>query len=250
MVNSWTYYNFTSSIYIKIDIYNYFDFNCKNYRKMNLRKEVKDMEEDIDNLIEMGKKGDENERKLYKENQSLKDENQKQSEVITKFKDTFHNTMNVFEKILGKDRFKDSVLKIDNMLNNNQLFRNLVVGFDDKYETVFTRNDKLNLVKEKDYVSQNISINDMDKQTLGAELETSDSLLTLEFDLDDKEFDDFLIDPDKYIVVAPMIMEDKPFLLSLDDITLDKPLEFDKDLGLGESQEIDMDLGLDIDLER
>ncbi|MGO4027241.1 hypothetical protein AB2L37_15065, partial [Staphylococcus pseudintermedius] len=122
--------------------------------------------------------------------------------------------------------------------------------FDDKYETVFTRNDKLNLVKEKDYVSQNISINDMDKQTLGAELETSDSLLTLEFDLDDKEFDDFLIDPDKYIVVAPMSMEDKPFLLSLDDITLDKPLEFDKDLGLGESQEIDMDLGLDIDLER
>ncbi|WP_064496355.1 MobV family relaxase [Streptococcus pseudopneumoniae] len=215
---------------------------------VNLRKDVKDMEESIDNLIEMGKKGDENERKLYKENQSLKDENQKQSEVITKFKDTFHNTMNVFEKLLGKDRFKDSVLKIDNMLNNNQLFRNLVVGFDDKYETVFTRNDKLNLVKEKDYVSQNISINDMDKQTLGAELETSDSLLTLEFDLDDKEFDDFLIDPDKYIVVAPMSMEDKPFLLSLDDIKLDKPLEFDKDLGLGESHELDMDF--DLDLER
>ncbi|MBM6012940.1 hypothetical protein H6L84_11720, partial [Staphylococcus epidermidis] len=212
---------------------------------VNLRKDVKDMEESIDNLIEMGKKGDENERKLYKENQSLKDENQKQSEVITKFKDTFHNTMNVFEKLLGKDRFKDSVLKIDNMLNNNQLFRNLIVGFDDKYETVFTRNDKLNLVKEKDYVSQNISINDMDKQTLGAELETSDSLLTLEFDMNDKEFDDFLIDPDKYIVVAPMSMEDKPFLLSLDDITLDKPLEFDKDLGLGKTQDLDLNLDLE-----
>ena len=152
------------------------------------------------------------------------------------------------KKLLGKDRFKDSVLKIDNMLNNNQLFRNLVVGFDDKYETVFTRNDKVNLVKEKDYVSQNISISDMDKQTLGAELETSDSLLTLEFDMNDKEFDDFLIDPDKYIVVAPMSMEDKPFLLSLDDITLDKPLEFDKDLGLGKTQ--DLDLNLDLDLER
>ena len=152
------------------------------------------------------------------------------------------------KKLLGKDRFKDSVLKIDNMLNNNQLFRNLVVGFDDKYETVFTRNDKVNLVKEKDYVSQNISISDMDKQTLGAELETSDSLLTLEFDMNDKEFDDFLIDPDKYIVVAPMSMEDKPFLLSLDDIKLDKPLEFDKDLGLGKTQ--DLDLNLDLDLER
>ena len=88
----------------------------------------------------------------------------------------------------------------------------------------------------------------MDKQTLGAELETSDSLLTLEFDMNDKEFDDFLIDPDKYIVVAPMSMEDKPFLLSLDDIKLDKPLEFDKDLGLGKTQ--DLDLNLDLDLER
>ncbi|MGV3096892.1 hypothetical protein, partial [Staphylococcus borealis] len=58
----------------------------------------------------------------------------------------------------------------------------------------------------------------------------------------------FLEEPDKYIVVAPVNMDDKPLLISLDNIDLDKPLEFDKDLGLGESQEIDMDL--DLDLER
>lgn len=40
-------------------------------------------------------------------------------------------------------------------------------------------------------------------------------------------------------------MDGKPFLISLDDIDLDKPLEFDKNLGLGESQEIDMDLNLE-----
>lgn len=88
----------------------------------------------------------------------------------------------------------------------------------------------------------------MDKQIVKSELETSDSLLTLEINVRDKDFKQFLEEPDKYVVVAPVNMDDKPLLISLDNIDLDKPLEFDKDLGLGESQEIDMDL--DLDLER
>lgn len=184
-------------------------------------------------------------KRLSKDNQSLKTENQNQSEVIDGIKDAFHSTMNGFEKILGQERFKNCVLKLDNMLNHNQYFRNLVVGFDDKYKNVFTRNDKLNLAKENMYVSQDINIKDMENQIVESELETSDSLLTLEIDVSDKDFKQFLEEPDKYIVVAPVDMDGKPFLISLDDIDLDKPLEFDKNLGLGESQEIDMDLNLE-----
>ncbi|MDN8929573.1 hypothetical protein Q0O64_14935, partial [Staphylococcus aureus] len=69
-----------------------------------------------------------------------------------------------------------------------------------------------------------------------------------EINVRDKDFKQFLEEPDKYIVVAPMDMGDKPFLVSLDDIDLDKPLEFDEDLGLGESHELDMDF--DLELER
>ncbi|MDN8975033.1 hypothetical protein Q0P09_15735, partial [Staphylococcus aureus] len=73
-------------------------------------------------------------KRLTHENQLLRTENKKQDEVINGVKDAFHKTMNAFEKVLGKDRFKNCVLKIDKKLNNNQTFRNLVVGFDDKYK--------------------------------------------------------------------------------------------------------------------
>ncbi|MDN8946481.1 hypothetical protein Q0P05_14980, partial [Staphylococcus aureus] len=75
-------------------------------------------------------------KRLKNENQSLRTENKKQVEVINGVKDAFYNTMNVFEKVLGKERFKNCVLKVDKMLNSNQTFRNLVVGFDDKYKEV------------------------------------------------------------------------------------------------------------------
>lgn len=217
-----------------------------------LRNEIDELNQNLNKAIEYHE-ADEKEKeqlrlenkRLSKDNQSLKTENQNQSEVIDGIKDAFHSTMNGFEKILGQERFKNCVLKLDNMLNHNQYFRNLVVGFDDKYKNVFTRNDKLNLAKENMYVSQDINIKDMENQIVESELETSDSLLTLEIDVSDKDFKQFLEEPDKYIVVAPVDMDGKPFLISLDDIDLDKPLEFDKDLGLGESQEIDMDLNLE-----
>lgn len=220
-----------------------------------LRNEIDDLKQNLDKAVEFHEEDEQeikqlhSENKLLKhENQSLRTENKKQVEVINGVKDVFHNTMNAFEKVLGKERFKNCVLKVDKMLNNNQTFRNLVVGFDDKYKEVFTRNDKLNLAKENMYVSQKINVKDMDKQIVESELETSDSLLTLEINVRDKDFKQFLEEPDKYVVVAPVNMDDKPLLISLDNIDLDKPLEFDKDLGLGESQEIDMDL--DLDLER
>lgn len=220
-----------------------------------LRNEIDDLKQNLDKAVEFHEEDEQEIKQLHSENKRLKNENQslrtenkKQVEVINGVKDAFHNTMNAFEKVLGKDRFKNCVLKVDKMLNNNQTFRNLVVGFDDKYKEVFTRNDKLNLAKENMYVSQKINVKDMDKQIVESELETSDSLLTLEINVRDKDFKQFLEEPNKYIVVAPMDMDDKPFLISLDDIDLDKPLEFDKDLGLGESQGIDMDL--DLDLER
>ncbi|HDA9431828.1 TPA: MobV family relaxase [Staphylococcus aureus] len=217
-----------------------------------LRNEIDELNQNLNKAIEYHE-ADEKEKeqlrlenkRLSKDNQSLKTENQNQSEVIDGIKDAFYSTMNGFEKILGQERFKNCVLKLDNMLNHNQYFRNLVVGFDDKYKNVFTRNDKLNLAKENMYVSQDINIKDMENQIVESELETSDSLLTLEIDVSDKDFKQFLEEPDKYIVVAPVDMDGKPFLISLDDIDLDKPLEFDKDLGLGESQEIDMDLNLE-----
>ncbi|COP75664.1 plasmid recombination protein Mob family [Streptococcus pneumoniae] len=217
-----------------------------------LRNEIDELNQNLNKAIEYHE-ADEKEKeqlrlenkRLSKDNQSLKTENQNQSEVIDGIKDAFHSTMNGFEKILGQERFKNCVLKLDNMLNHNQYFRNLVVGFDDKYKNVFTRNDKLNLAKENMYVSQDINIKDMENQIVESELETSDSLLTLEIDVSDKDFKQFLEEPDKYIVVAPVDMDGKPFLISLDDIDLDKPLEFDKNLGLGESQEIDMDLNLE-----
>ncbi|HHN4846481.1 TPA: MobV family relaxase [Staphylococcus aureus] len=219
---------------------------------IKLRNEIDELNQNLNKAIEYHE-ADEKEKeqlrlenkRLSKDNQSLKTENQNQSEVIDGIKDAFYSTMNGFEKILGQERFKNCVLKLDNMLNHNQYFRNLVVGFDDKYKNVFTRNDKLNLAKENMYVSQDINIKDMENQIVESELETSDSLLTLEIDVSDKDFKQFLEEPDKYIVVAPVDMDGKPFLISLDDIDLDKPLEFDKDLGLGESQEIDMDLNLE-----
>ncbi|HEA0073576.1 TPA: plasmid recombination protein [Staphylococcus aureus] len=220
-----------------------------------LRNEIDDLKQNLDKAVEFHEEDEQEIKQLHSENkrlkhenQSLRTENKKQVEVINGVKDAFHNTMNVFEKVLGKDRFKNCVLKVDKMLNNNQTFRNLVVGFDDKYKEVFTRNDKLNLAKENMYVSQKINVKDMDKQIVESELETSDSLLTLEINVRDKDFKQFLDEPDKYIVVAPVDMDDKPFLVSLDDIDLDKPLEFDKDLGLGESRELDMDF--DLELER
>jgi uncharacterized protein (DUF927 family) len=97
------------------------------------------------------------------------------------------------------------------------------------------------------YVSQNIEIKDMDKQLLEAELETSDSLLTLEIDMSDGGFDEYLEEPEKYVVFAPKNNESEAFLKSLDEIDLTKPLEFDKDLGLGSSQELDIDFGLDLE---
>ncbi|EOD4453870.1 TPA: plasmid recombination protein [Staphylococcus aureus] len=209
----------------------------------NLNKSIEYHEEDEQEKEQLRREN----KRLSKDNDFLKTENKKQSEVISGVKDAFHSTMNSFEKILGQERFKNCVLKVDSMLNHNQYFRNLVVGFDDKYKNVFTRNDKLNLAKENMYVSQNINIKDMENQIVESELETSDSLLTLEINVSDKDFKQFLEEPDKYIVVAPVDMDDKPFLVSLDDIDLDKPLEFDKDLGLGESQEIDMDLDLDVE---
>ncbi|WP_312583478.1 hypothetical protein, partial [Staphylococcus aureus] len=86
---------------------------------------------------------------------------------------------------------------------------------------VFTRNDKLNLEKENIYVSKKINVKVMDKQIVESELETSDSLLTIEINVRDKYFKQFLEEPDNYIVVAPMDIGDKPFLVSLDDIDLD-----------------------------
>lgn len=232
----------------------YEDLNNGN-EMTKLRNEIDDLKQNLDKAVEFHEEDEQEIKQLHSENkrlkhenQSLRTENKKQVEVINGVKDAFHNTMNAFEKVLGKDRFKNCVLKVDKMLNNNQTFRNLVVGFDDKYKEVFTRNDKLNLAKENMYVSQKINVKDMDKQIVESELETSDSLLTLEINVQDKDFKQFLEEPDKYIVVAPVNMDDKPLLISLDNIDLDKPLEFDKDLGLGESQEIDMDL--DLDLER
>ena len=217
-----------------------------------LRNEIDKLEHDLDKAVDYHEEDEQEKeqlrrenKRLSKDNDFLKTENKKQSEVISGVKDAFHSTMNSFEKILGQERFKNCVLKVDSMLNHNQYFRNLVVGFDDKYKNVFTRNDKLNLAKENMYVSQDINIKDMENQIVESELETSDSLLTLEINVSDKDFKQFLEEPDKYIVVAPVDMDGKPFLISLDDIDLDKPLEFDKDLGLGESQEIDMDLNLE-----
>ncbi|MEX5409335.1 coiled-coil domain-containing protein, partial [Staphylococcus aureus] len=217
-----------------------------------LRNEIDKLEHDLDKAVDYHEQDEQEKeqlrrenKRLSKDNDFLKTENKKQSEVISGVKDAFHSTMNSFEKILGQERFKNCVLKVDSMLNHNQYFRNLVVGFDDKYKNVFTRNDKLNLAKENMYVSQDINIKDMENQIVESELETSDSLLTLEINVSDKDFKQFLEEPDKYIVVAPVDMDGKPFLISLDDIDLDKPLEFDKDLGLGESQEIDMDLNLE-----
>ncbi|EZX92948.1 hypothetical protein V086_02654, partial [Staphylococcus aureus GD2010-090] len=57
----------------------------------------------------------------------------------------------------------------------------------------------------------------------------------------------YLNQPEKYMMVVPMSMDDEPLFMSIDDIDLDKPLEFDKDLGIGDSQEIDIDLGLDLE---
>lgn len=220
-----------------------------------LRNEIDDLKQNLDKAVEFHEEDEQEIKQLHSENKRLKNENRslrtenkKQVEVINRVKDAFHNTMNAFEKVLGKEKFENCVLKVDKMLNNKQTFRNLVVGFDDKYKEVFTRNDKLNLAKENMYVSQKINVKDMDKQIVESELETSDSLLTLEINVRDKDFKQFLEEPDKYIVVAPLNMDDNPFLISLDDIDLDKPLEFDKDLGLGESHELDMDF--DLELER
>ncbi|EZS22010.1 hypothetical protein W609_02563, partial [Staphylococcus aureus VET0361R] len=144
-----------------------------------LRNQIDEMNKDIDKLIDSDKENKREKEQLRSKNkqlsninQSLKTENKKQLEVINGVKDTFHNTMNAFEKVLGKDRFKNCVLKVDKMLNNNQFFRNLVVGFDDKYKEIFTRNDKLNLAKENMYVSQKMDIKDMDKQVIEAEFES------------------------------------------------------------------------------
>ncbi|MBD4560914.1 hypothetical protein GUG66_14315, partial [Xanthomonas citri pv. citri] len=133
--------------------------------------------------------------------QSLKTENKKQLEVINGVKDTFHNTLNAFEKVLGKDRFKNCVLKVDKMLNNNQFFRNLVVGFDDKYKEIFTRNDKLNLAKENMYVSQKMDIKDMDKQVIEAEFESMNGVFTKEVNVSDEKFMEYLNQPEKYMMV-------------------------------------------------
>ncbi|MGV3096896.1 MobV family relaxase, partial [Staphylococcus borealis] len=197
----------------------YEDLNNGN-EMTKLRNEIDDLKQNLDKAVEFHEEDEQKIKQLHSENkrlkhenQSLRTENKKQVEVINGVKDAFHNTMNAFEKVLGKDRFKNCVLKVDKMLNNNQTFRNLVVGFDDKYKEVFTRNDKLNLAKENMYVSQKINVKDMDKQIVESELETSDSLLTLEINVQDKDFKQFLEEPDKYIVVAPVNMDDKPLLI-------------------------------------
>ncbi|MBD4596501.1 hypothetical protein GUG54_20455, partial [Xanthomonas citri pv. citri] len=128
-----------------------------------------------------------------------------------------------------------------------QFFRNLVVGFDDKYKEIFTRNDKLNLAKENMYVSQKMDIKDMDKQVIEAEFESMNGVFTKEVNVSDEKFMEYLNQPEKYMMVVPMSMDDEPLFMSIDDIDLDKPLEFDKDLGIGDSQEIDIDLGLDLE---
>ncbi|HDR3228615.1 MobV family relaxase [Staphylococcus aureus] len=220
-----------------------------------LRNEIDDLKQNLDKAVEFHEE-DEQEikqlssenKRLKNENQSLRTENKKQVEVINGVKDAFYNTMNVFEKVLGKERFKNCVLKVDKMLNSNQTFRNLVVGFDDKYKEVFMRNDKLNLAKEHMYVSQDISIKDMDKQIIESELETSEGFLSIEIDLSDEDFKAYLEEPEKYIVALPVTMDEESIFVSLEDIELDKPLEFDKDLGLGESHELDMEF--DLELER
>lgn len=219
-----------------------------------LRNQIDEMNKDIDKLIDSDKENKREKEQLRSKNkqlsninQSLKTENKKQLEVINGVKDTFHNTMNAFEKVLGKDRFKNCVLKVDKMLNNNQFFRNLVVGFDDKYKEIFTRNDKLNLAKENMYVSQKMDIKDMDKQVIEAEFESMNGVFTKEVNVSDEKFMEYLNQPEKYMMVVPMSMDDEPLFMSIDDIDLDKPLEFDKDLGIGDSQEIDIDLGLDLE---
>ncbi|MEG3216438.1 MobV family relaxase [Staphylococcus aureus] len=219
-----------------------------------LRNQIDEMNKDIDKLIDSDKENKREKEQLRSKNkqlsninQSLKTENKKQLEVINGVKDTFHNTMNAFEKVLGKDRFKNCVLKVDKMLNNNQFFRNLVVGFDDKYKEIFTRNDKLNLAKENMYVSQKMDIKDMDKQVIEAEFESMNGVFTKEVNVSHEKFMEYLNQPEKYMMVVPMSMDDEPLFMSIDDIDLDKPLEFDKDLGIGDSQEIDIDLGLDLE---
>lgn len=220
-----------------------------------LRNEIDDLKQNLDKAVEFHEE-DEQEikqlssenKRLKNENQSLRTENKKQVEVINGVKDVFYNTMNAFEKILGKERFKNCVLKVDKMLNSNQTFRNLVVGFDDKYKEVFMCNDKLNLAKENMYVSQDISIKDMDKRIIESELETSEGFLSIEIDLSDEDFKAYLKEPEKYIVALPVTMDEESIFVSLEDIELDKPLEFDKDLGLGESHELDMEF--DLELER
>ncbi|WP_426288636.1 MobV family relaxase [Staphylococcus aureus] len=220
-----------------------------------LRNEIDDLKQNLDKAVEFHEEDEQEikqlsseKKRLKNENQSLRTENKKQVEVINGVKDAFYNTMNVFEKVLGKERFKNCVLKVDKMLNSNQTFRNLVVGFDDKYKEVFMRNDKLNLAKEHMYVSQDISIKDMDKQIIESELETSEGFLSIEIDLSDEDFKAYLEEPEKYIVALPVTMDEESIFVSLEDIELDKPLEFDKDLGLGESHELDMEF--DLELER
>ncbi|MDN8907454.1 hypothetical protein Q0O77_14105, partial [Staphylococcus aureus] len=148
----------------------------------NLDKAVEFHEEDEQEIKQLHSEN----KRLKHENQLLRTENKKQVEVSNGVKDAFYNTMNVFEKVRGKERFKNCVLTVDKMLNSNQTFRNLVVGFDDKYKEVFMRNDKLNLAKEHMYVSQDISIKDMDKQIIESELETSEGFLSIEIDLSDE----------------------------------------------------------------
>ncbi|HHC7439071.1 TPA: MobV family relaxase [Staphylococcus aureus] len=220
-----------------------------------LRNEIDDLKQNLDKAVEFHEEDEQEIKQLHSENkrlenenQSLRTENKKQVEMINEVKDAFHNTMNVFEKVLGKERFKNCVLKVDKMLNSNQTFRNLVVGFDDKYKEVFMRNDKLNLAKENMYVSQDISIKDMDKRIIESELETSEGFLSIEIDLNDEDFKAYLEEPEKYIVALPVTMDEESIFVSLEDIELDKPLEFDKDLGLGESHELNMDF--DLELER
>nr|WP_277949652.1 MobV family relaxase [Staphylococcus agnetis] len=104
------------------------------------------------------------------------------------------------------------------MLNSNQTFRNLVVGFDDKYKEVFMRNDKLNLAKENMYVSQDISIKDMDKRIIESELETSEGFLSIEIDLSDEDFKAYLEEPEKYIVAVSVTMDEESIFVSLEDV--------------------------------
>ncbi|WP_312583170.1 hypothetical protein, partial [Staphylococcus aureus] len=66
-------------------------------------------------------------------------------------------------------------------------------------------------------------------------------VFTKEFNVRDEKLMAYLTQPETSRLVVPMSMEDEPLFMSIDDIELDKPLEFDKELGIGDSQDLDID---------